>query len=514
MKCILNNRARRSGLLSTALIALLLLFQGTTCAQPAPSWFDPTLVDDSPAAPPVRTNHNAVFNGQEVAFDVITGETLLLGEDKEPATTIFSTAYIRTDVDDTTARAVLFLFNGGPGASSSPLHLGIGPVRRPISDRIGSLVSNEQSVLDSVDMVFVDPPGTGYSRLYKEGAGEAFWGIEEDADAILFFINDWLTRQGRLDSPVFIMGESYGGTRAVTMLARSGDVKFSGALLLSPALDFTAGTPIVGNNLPYIFRFPSMAATAAYHGISDRGERSFEQVFVQAARYAQSDYAAALYQGSGLGDVERQEVASKMASFTGLSEDYLIGQNLRVSTAEFSDALLGDKGLRIGFLDARITGAIADYKDKRPPGNDPSMSASGRDGRSTGELLDEYFENRLGTDIDRRYRTLNLDLNSKWNFEQKDAPRFYLTVVPLLEQAMQEDPALQIFVGGGVFDLVTPIMAARYATSQLDVMRDRFTYAIYEAGHTVFDHEESREKLGNDVRAFIAATLNQLPGTD
>ena len=503
--------ARCTRFSTAVLIAVTLAIPAVAFAQSGPSWFDPTLVDDSPAAPAVRTRHRGTFNDQDLAFDVVTGETVLVGEDGQAATTVFSTAYIRTDVRDATTRPVLFLFNGGPGASSSPLHLGIGPVRRPLSDRDGSLVANEHSVLDATDMVFIDPPGTGYSRLYREGAGEAFWGIEEDADAILFFINDWITRLDRRGSPIFLMGESYGGTRAVTMLARSESVRFSGAMLLSPGLDFTSGTPVVGNNLPYIFRLPSMAATAAYHGVINRGERSFEEVFEQAAKFAQTKYATALYQGNTLGNEELQQIASELAKLIGLSQEYLIAQNLRISTEEFSDALLTNQGFRTGRLDARVTGAIADYEGKRPPRNDPSMGASGRGGRGTGELLDEYFKTRLGTDINRHYRSLNLDLNSKWNYEREDAPRFYLTVVPLLEQAIKEDPDLRIFVGSGVFDLVTPVMAARFVTSQMDITRDRFTYAVYEAGHTVFDHEESRVRLGNDVRAFIAATLNAMP---
>ncbi|MGH8221953.1 MAG: S10 family peptidase [Woeseiaceae bacterium] len=476
-------------------------------AQSAPSWFDPTRIDDAPAAPFVRTHHQGVFNGVNLEFDVLTGETVLPDEDDRPATTVFSTAYLRSDVSAPATRPVLFLFNGGPGASSSPLHLGLGPVRRPPSGDAHSLIPNASSVLDATDMVFVDPPGTGYSRLYREGAGEAFWGIEEDADAILYFVHDWLAREQRLDSPLFLMGESYGGTRAVTMLARADNVRFAGVLLLSPGLDYTAGTPVVGNNLPYIFRLPSMAATAAYHGVTERGRRSFGELFEQAADYAQSHYAAALYQGASLGAAERGRVAAELAELTGLSRDYLMEKNLRVTTNAFSDALIGDKGMRVGRLDARITGPVAEFEGLRPPRDDPSMAAGSSGGRSSGELLDEYFRNRLNTDIDRPYRTLNLDLNSKWKFEREDAPRFYLTVVPLLEEAMQEDPRLRVFVGGGVFDLVTPIMAARYATSQVDVPRDRFTYTVYEAGHTVFDHEESRVQLGHDVRAFIAATL-------
>lgn len=494
------------------LAAIVLAIPASAIAQGGSPWFEPTLVDDSPAAPVVRTHHRGTFNGQDLAFDVVTGETVLEDEGGQPATTVFSTAYIRTDVAEPAARPVLFLFNGGPGASSSPLHLGIGPVRRPVDDGDDSLVPFVQSPLDMTDMVFIDPPGTGYSRLYREGAGEAFWGIEEDADAILFFVDDWLTRLDRRESPIFLLGESYGGMRAVAMLARAEKVRFSGALLLSPALDFTSGTPVVGNNLPFIFLLPSFAATAAYHSVTDRGMRSFAAIFEQAATFAQAEYATALYQGNALAGDERQKIADDMAPLIGLRPEYIVERNLRVSLDEFSDALLSDQELRTGRLDARATGAIAEYKDRRPPGNDPSMGGGSRGGRGTGDMLDDYFKNKLATNVDRPYRSLNLDLNSKWKYEREDAPRFYVSVMPLLEQAMKDDPAMRVFIGGGVFDLVVPVMAARYLASQTDVAPERFSHEIYEAGHSVFSHEESRDKLARDVRSFITATLNANAG--
>lgn len=489
--------------LALSAVAILFLLQGAACAQTAHPWFEPTLVDDSPPAPPTRTQHTGTFNGQVISYDVVTGETVLLGEDGQPASTIFSTAYVRSDVADADARAVLFLFNGGPGASSSPLHLGVGPVRQPASRDGEPLVANTVSPLDAVDMVFVDPAGTGYSRVYKEGAGEAFWGIEEDADSVLFFIGDWLARHGRSASPVFLMGESYGATRVVTVLARSKEIGFSGALLLSPALDFTAGTPVIGNNLPYIFRLPTMAATATYHEVTHPDGLSVVEVFERTAEFALTEYATALYSGAMLGPAEKRAIAGEMSRLTGLPQDYLLSHNLRIGNGEFIDAVLADKGLRVGRLDTRITGPIADYEGKRPPTDDPSMAGRDSGGRSTGELLDEYFKEKLDTHIDRPYRTLNLDLNSKWNYEQEDAPRFYLTVVPLLQKAMQDDPDLRVFIGGGIFDLGTPVMAARYFASQIDVAQGRFTFGAYEGGHTVFRHEESRVRLCNDIREFV-----------
>jgi len=421
---------------------------------------------------------------------------------------MFSTAYVRTDSGAQAGRPVLFLFNGGPGASSSPLHLGIGPLRRPQDDPNGSLVPDPVSPLDAMDLVFVDPVGTGYTRLLKQDAGEQFWSIETDANAVLLLIRRWLEDYGRTASPVFIMGESYGGTRAAAMAGQAREVRISGVLLLSPALDFTAGAEVVGNNLPYVFLLPSLAATAAYHGVTDHGDRSLLQVFDAAADFAQSGYAAALYQGHAIDPAEKQAVADRLSGLIGLPADYILASNLRVDRAEFGDRLLGAEGMRVGRLDARIKGPISEYKDRRPPGNDPSMAGNSGGGRSSGELLDEYYSGQLGVHIDRPYRTLNLDLNAKWDYGQKgDRLKTYYTVVPQLQEAMQRDPKLRVYVGGGIFDLGTPIMAARYAVNQIDADPGRFVFAGYEGGHTTYEHEPSREALCDDMRKFVHDTL-------
>jgi carboxypeptidase C (cathepsin A) len=500
--------------LRAASLALTLAMSpaASALAQAGPSWFDPTRVDDAPIAPTVRSQHAGTYNGRDITYDAIAGELLLAGKDGEAAATMFSTAYVRTDAGRPSNRPVLFLFNGGPGASSSPLHLGIGPLRRPENDPNGSLVPNPPSPIDAADLVFVDPVGTGYTRLLREGAGEAFWGIEPDADSVLYLIRDWLERNDRRDSPVFLMGESYGGTRAVAVAARAKEVEIDGILLLSPALDFSASVQVIGNNLPYMALLPSMAATAAYHGVTDRVGRSYLEIFEEAARYAQSDYAAALYQGNRIDRSVKQEVARRLAEFTGLPEDFILASNLRIDQGQFMDRLLATEEMRVGKLDARIKGPLAEFKDKRPPGDDPSMAGGRGGGRSTGELLGEYFANALGVRIDRPYRTLNLDLNSKWDYGQKGPLKTYFSVAPQLQEAMRRDPDLRIFVGGGVFDLGTPIMAARYTTTQIDADPGRFEFAGYEGGHTAFEHEASRVALCDDIREFIAASLAPASG--
>jgi carboxypeptidase C (cathepsin A) len=207
-------------------------------------------------------------------------------------------------------------------------------------------------------------------------------------------------------------------------------------------------------------------------------------------------------------DDERRRMAKELSKLIGLDVDYLLAENLRVTSSEFWDELLAGRGLRTGRLDARITGPKAELEDRRPPYNDPSMSMGGDGKRSTGELLMEYFREELDMPVDRYYRTLNLDANSKWNFKQQESFEVYFSVLPRLQEAMEADPALEIWIGGGLFDMATPVMASRYLIAQLPVATDRFTFAVYEAGHSVFDHDESRRDLGRDLRAFVTGRLS------
>ncbi len=498
----MTGRPGLAPLLAPLLPLFALLVSSPLAAQPAPGWFDPTRVDTAPLIEPVRSHHAGTFGDQDITYDVVAGEMLLSAEDGAPAATMFTTAYLRTDAGAGKNRPVLFLFNGGPGASSSPLHLGIGPVRRPADDPEGGLAPNPLSPIDTVDMVFVDPVGTGYTRLFTEDAGGAFWGITQDADAVLQLIGNWLERHDRQGDPVFLMGESYGGTRVVATAGRAESIRFSGLFLLSPALDFSAGSEVVGNNLPYIALLPSLAATAAYHGVVDAAGRSAAAIFDQAAGFALSDYAAALYQGNTIAAPDKAQMAQQLADLTGMDGDAIFEANLRIDRSDFADRLL--EGQRVGRLDARVTGPIEAYRDKRPPGNDPSM-APGGEGRSSGELLDEYFTDQLGIDAGRPYRTLNLHLNGQWDWGGNGGYLPYLSVAPQLQAAMDADPDLHVWIGGGIYDLATPIMAARYVASQIDTDPARFSIRGFEGGHSTFDHEDSRRAICDDIRAFVRA---------
>ena len=225
-----NMRFTASKICTILLCCFFFPFQGAFSQSSAffeEIYFKPSEPDASPVMPEVVTSHTGLFNGTKISFDALAGETVLLAENAKPVATIFSISYIRTDLKDNLSRPVLFIFNGGPGSSSSMLHLGVGPIRKPFSGSgVSTVIANEHSVLDAVDLVFIDPVGTGYSRYFDEVSGTKFWGIEEDADSIIQFMESWLESHNRLGSPIFVLGESYGGMRATEILDRSKKIQF------------------------------------------------------------------------------------------------------------------------------------------------------------------------------------------------------------------------------------------------------------------------------------------------
>ena len=464
-----------------------------------------TTESDEPIAVPTTTHHTVTVDGQRLAYAATVGETILKDKSGTPAATIFSTSYLRDGGD--AKRPVIFFFNGGPGSSSDQLHLGLGPMRSSRSKDVNAavpttaatMVENPSSVLDAADLVFIDPVGTGFSRVLPGGDGKQYWNITGDAQSILAFIRGWLNEHNRTNSPKFLCGESYGGFRIATMLGEHSDLKFTGAMLISPALNMTASDPAPGNDLPFIMALPTMAADAWYHGRINRGGRSVQQVFDEAMKFAATDYASALLQGSRLQETDKRRVAHEVASRIGFSDDAVLKKNLRVPVDDFVLDLLPDKSRRIGWTDGRYTGVKAVLQKYHPPFNDPAIAPGG----SVAPLITSYFRS-LGFTTKRMYLTLAMKVNLGWNWNQGTEMRAYLDVTPNIAKAMHDDPKLRVFVAGGLYDLDAPYFASLYALDHVDIPSDRLTVATYESGHSMYQHEESLKLLAADLRAFVA----------
>jgi carboxypeptidase C (cathepsin A) len=467
------------------------------------------LAQAAPAAAVARapqkavTQHAGRFNGQAVSYKAIVAEDFVPGAADAPAASIVTTAYVRTGVKNQAKRPVLFLFNGGPGASTTPLHFGaFGPYKREGEEGAQRMVDNPDSILDATDLVFIDPVGTGYSRPLAGFEGQPFWSRTGDAASVKQVMLDWLKANGREDSPRYMLGQSYGTTRA-GMIAKAGDeLKLDGILLFA-----LVGDP-KGLEMPYVTTLPTFAAVAWHHGRIDRAGRTVGQVYDQAVAFARTEYVTALIKGGSLPAEEKRALAEKMSALIGLPADFILAKDLRLSKDDFMRNLLKDKNLRTGMLDGRATRSL-DAPPQRGPYDDPGLNyeAPRPPGPpSTGMLpaskmglspVDSYFKEFLKFRTAETYNALNLDVNSAWDYEDRsDSNRF-------IGEAMQRNPRLRLFWVSGYYDITTPSYGARYALDQAGVPGERLTAAAFAGGHSVFTDPANLTALSHAVREFV-----------
>lgn len=461
--------------------------------------------------PQVRTTKlSGTFGGQRINYAATIGETIIKNKDGVPEVAVVTTSYVKEPRDPN--RPVTFLFNGGPGSGTVWLMMGaFGPKRVAIpSDARDDgappypLVDNPDALLDVTDVVFIDPPGTGFSHLIGKADPKDYYGVTQDAKLVAEVIRLWLNNNGRWNSPKYLGGESYGTTRSAAvanqlMNVTYNDVALNGIILISTVLDFAAGADTPGNELSYITNLPSMAATALFHG---KASGSSTETFVEEARqWAIGPYASALLKGQKLQGEERAAIRRDLARFTGLSETYLESADLRVTPGRFYKELLRDRGLTVGRLDSRYTGKDYDSAGEEPD-NDPSFY--GIDASYTA-AINSWSRDVLGFKTDREYQSIG-GIGGQWDWRigGRDT-NAYMNVTPYIGQAMRENSGLRVFVGQGYYDFATPFFAAEYALSRTGIPQDRIEYRYYGAGHMMYIRDEDRHKLSADIRAFIRA---------
>ena len=443
----------------------------------------------------VTTPHVAMIAGREIAYDAVVTETPVANAAGDPAAVVVTYGYVARDAGDAAQRPVLFVFNGGPGASSSPLHMKAFGPRRLVEDGEGArLVDNEFSLLDVADLVFIDPPGTGASMPVAGADAQSLFSVAGDARAVAEVVEAWRVANGRTQSPYALVGESYGTARALAMLHQQAEAKLplpDGVALLSLAIGDTSG-PVIDD----VVLLPTLAAVAWYHEAVDRQGASAQEWFDRALDFAQTDYASALIRGPGLSEAEKTAIAKRMATLLGLSETDLLAADLRLDKPFFMLNLLRGKGLRTGQLDARALRAIAD-SNFQPPFDDPSMTL----GTSTTETIERYLAEELGYALPSAYRSLNLGINFKWQWgagESYRSARF----APYLAQALEQKPGMAIYTAGGIFDITTPAYAGVFALDQASIPTENRTARLYAAGHSVFEDDEGLAAMSADLRQW------------
>jgi len=472
----------------------------------------------APTESRVEREHSLQIGAQTLRYRASAG-TLLLREPElkdgtvqgEPVKAeVFYTAY--TLLDAPPNRPILFSLNGGPGSSSVWLHLGLLGPQRVHSDEMGdcgpppyALVDNEDSLLTHADLVFIDPVGTGFSRMVEGQKATEYHEVQRDLDAIADFMRRYLTREGRWGSPKYLLGESYGSTRAAALarqLQEKCELMLNGVVLVSPAMDFQTFCFDRGNDLPYICFLPTYAATAWYHQALAPALQALgvEALIERARAFALGPYASALLQGDRLDPAQAQQIAAQAAELTGLDADYLLRCHLRVDDERFFKQLLRQHGRVVGRLDSRFSGHDRDDVGEKAEG-DPSytnLAGAYRVG------LERTLHERLGWMGDSPYHLL-APLYKSWSY--KGYENKYLHTGELLRQALHHQPSLRVYVACGQFDLATPPDAALHSLAHMALrphLKGQIRMAQFPAGHMMYVHAASRRRLSNDLRAFIS----------
>ncbi len=450
---------------------------------------------------------------------------IILRKDEEPTAEMFCVSYIaKTD----TERPITFVFNGGPGASSVYLHLGaLGPRRIQCLENGQPtpppypLIDNPQSWLQFTDLVFIDPIGTGFSRMIKkkptEGKDEKsseekkeseYWQVKRDLESLGEFIRRYLSTNHRWESQIYIAGESYGGFRAAKlakMVQEAYGVPLSGTIIISPAMEFTLLDGSDYDVLMWVDVFPTMAVIAKEHGKSRKSREGEESKAYRerAAEFAIKQLLPVLAVGAMYGEKNRVNVLNQAADFIGIPREVMQVKNGRVTIEYFVKNLLRKEQLHIGLYDGCLT--VADPYPGREnwSGPDPTLHQLERV-FSAG--INTQLRKHIGLDSDREYDLISLDVNKKWKVDTKEhALDSQVGATDDLRYGMSLNPDMKVYLTHGIYDLVTPWFSSERITHLMnltDEQKAQMTVKYYIGGHMFYTREESRKEFFRDIRAF------------
>jgi carboxypeptidase C (cathepsin A) len=461
----------------------------------------------------VATPHSVRIGGQEVRYTATPGQLVLRRPNGEPRGNMFFVAYTRDGITDKRSRPVTFCYNGGPGSATIWLHMGVlGPKRVRMAEEgfqpapPYSLVDNEHSLLDVTDIVAVDAMSTGFSRAVEGEDPRQFHGVQQDIEAFSEFIRLYITRFDRWTSPKYLLGESYGTVRSagVAQELQSGHgVELNGIVLVSSVIDFSTLYEAPGNDIHYAGFLPTYTVTARYHKkLPADVQGSLEEIMDQAREFAFGEYLLALTKGNRLTPREIDDVAKKVARFTGLSPEYVKQANLRINPQRFRKELLRDRRLMTGRLDSRFTGIDADAAGETQEFDPSNTALSG----AYTALFNDYIRNELRWESELQYRTRGPV--RPWDYGTQYRAR-YLNLIDSLRSTMARNPFLKVLVANGIYDMATPFAATEWTFDHLGfepTYRERVSMVYFEAGHMMYIRPSMLEKFKQDVGRFIRDT--------
>ncbi len=498
----------------TILLSVLFLFLSTSIIAQKEKKETPKPI---PNAQVFESKQNVTIGGQRIDLNAKAGTVMLRDEQNEPIALFGFTSYFKAGAPS--SRPIVFAFNGGPGSSSFWLHMGVlGPKRIVVKDPEFTpgapyqVVNNEYSLLDVADLVMIDPVGTGLSVPVGEAKFEEFWGVDQDIRSIGLFIRQFLIDHGRMNSPKYLLGESYGTFRNAGLMdhLQSRGIAMNGVIMVSAVFDLRSLLFPPNDDLPYLVHFPTYAATSWYHQKIEKSSMELGAFLDEIRSFTQNEYAPALFKGDQLSGKEKNILANKLSSYTGIDADYWFRADLRVKNGEYFQEALRKEGLTVGRLDSRFTGVnqdlLSQFADYDP------QSAAISPAYITGFL--DYFYNVLGVDKNLTYTTTASQRdNFKWDWKHQ-GNQFWNADAAIntgidMARAMTRNPNVKVLILNGIFDIATVFYGVEYSINHLGLppdLKENIIMEYYEAGHMMYTHQPSIEKFRKDVVGFIKDT--------
>lgn len=483
-----------------------------------------TETPEAPSKPPeeklVTTRHTITIKDTPFHYTVTCG-TLVLKEEAEkegkvegekPRASVFFTAYTLEDAPPAQQRPITFSFNGGPGSSSVWLHLGLLGPKRVLLDGNGfplpppyQLTENEYTLLTHSDLVFIDPVGTGFSRMAPGEEVHDYHSFSKDIESVGDFIQLYCSRFGRWASPKYLIGESYGTTRAAGLshyLQERHGMYLNGVMLVSSILNFLTARFTPGNDLPYLLFLPTYTATAWYHKRlpQDLQDRPLVEVLEEVEAFALETYLPALMEGDELPLERRRALRHTLSRYTSLPPAYIEHTDLRINIHRFVKELLRSEGRTVGRLDSRYKGYDRDSAGENHE-HDPSYTAIAGAYTAT---FNDYVRSELGFESDLPYEVLNFKVFPAWKYDKHQNE--FVNAGEDLRKAMTANTFLRVHVANGYYDLATPYFASEYTFKHLGLpaeLRKNIEMSYYEAGHMMYVHKPSLERLSAALRDFV-----------